>query len=119
MSRFYDDLAPARHRISRINHQIHQNLLNLAWIGRYGPNRDCWSERNNNILANHSLQHRGNVSHYFVQVESPGKYNLLATEREQLASELGRPVRGFPHLFQVTIHRTLRSNQSERKIAVA
>jgi hypothetical protein len=63
ISRLDYDFASARHRISRIYGQIHQNLLDLAQIDAHISYRLGRAERNGNVLPNHSLQHIGQIMH--------------------------------------------------------
>ena len=52
---FYDDSASGRHRVSRIDHQIHQDLFDLTRIDLNATERCTRSKLNLNVLKARNL----------------------------------------------------------------
>jgi DNA invertase Pin-like site-specific DNA recombinase len=73
MPRLDNDLASARHRITRVHYQIHEDLFKLARIGFDAANRRGRPEGERNILTDHPQQHRTQVFHYTVQIQNSWK----------------------------------------------
>ena len=53
------------------------------------------------VLAEQAPEHLLHAEHELPEVDDPGLEHLLAAERQQLSSELGRPLARPPNFFDV------------------
>src|SRR5438552_1106131 len=74
------ETAPRGHGIASIHHQVHQDLLDLPWVGLHRCQTGAENRQEINILTDHSLQHRVNVCNHGIEVQNFGLKDLLAAE---------------------------------------
>ena len=108
-----------RHRITGVDRQIHDHLLDLSRIGLDAPDIRIEQRDPFNVLANKTLEHLIHVGHHGIEVQHPRLQHLLAAERQELLRERGGPLGGLLDLLGVSAHRIVVAEAKEQKIAVS
>jgi len=101
-------LPPGRHRVTRIDHEVEQHLLELGGVGL--DDARLWLEHRDqlDVLADEATEYAIHSTDDLVDVDGGGRRHFLpAGEDEQLVSEPGRLVRGGQDLLQVVSDRVL------------
>ena len=97
-----DHQTPAvRHRVARVQSEVHQNLLDLATISE---NRELfpWElEVELDGFANQPPEHTRRFVEDGIQVDCDERHRLLPTEGEQLSSQSGATRHDLAQLVQV------------------
>ena len=91
--------AALRHRVARIDHQVEDHLLHHARVGLDMRQRRGVMALQVNILADDPVEHLGQVGDDVVQHQRLGLQHLFAAESQQLARQIGRPLRRFHHVL--------------------
>ena len=81
---FDDQLAAVRHGVARIDRQVEDHLLDLTRIDLDRIELRIEDGREPHILSNQPFQHPFGGRHLAVEVDHPGRQNLLAAERQKL-----------------------------------
>src|SRR5215469_2120491 len=84
----FDDKASAlRHRVARVDHQVHDDLLDLRGVCFHLT--DIFSNARDHLdpLIHQTAQKGIEIQHDLVQIENFGLQNLFAAEGKQLAYE--------------------------------
>ena len=77
----------AGHGVSRVDHEVHHDLLQLAAIREREGEIGRQSQRDLDVLADQPAEHAGHLRDQPVHVERHGVQHLLTAEREQLLGE--------------------------------
>ena len=77
------------HGVSRVDHEVHHDLLQLAAIRERQGEHGCQSQRDLDVLADQPAEHAGHFRDQPVHIERRGVQHLLTAEREQLFGEAG------------------------------
>ena len=104
---FHRQTPTRRHRVSRIQHQVHQHLFELSAVGADGAQPGGQNRHQVHVLADQPAEHRAHVGDQGVQVEHDRLQHLLAAEGEQLLGEHRRPLPAFDDLLHVAAARVL------------
>ncbi len=78
-------MTALRHRVARVDDEVHDHLLKLREIGAHGPQHRREAGRQRDVLADQPPQHLLDVLDHGVQIELDRLKDLPAPEREQLA----------------------------------
>ena len=97
----YRQTAARRHRIPRVDHEVHQHLLELSGIGADGPQVGRKARDELYLLADEPAEHRVHPGDERVQVEPGGLQHLLSAEREQLPRQCCRALPRLDNLVHV------------------
>src|SRR5580692_8111428 len=87
-----DDFSTIRHGVFRIDHQIHEDLLDLARISTGSAEIGCELRLQLDVLPDQRPQQALYVLHDNVQVHDLQFQQLLPAERQELASQGGGPI---------------------------
>ena len=94
--------APAiGHGVSRVDHEVHHDLLQLAAIGERERETGRQRQRDLDVLADQPAEHPGHVRDQAVHVERRGLQHLLTAEREQLPGERRGALRRLDDLAEI------------------
>src|SRR5256884_487995 len=93
--------SPARHGITRIDHEVQEHLLELARVGVDGARLGVEGGGQLDVVADQAAQHLVHVRHDGVELEHLGGEDLAAAEREQLPGELRGAEAGVADLLDV------------------
>ena len=115
---FDRQFAALRHRISGVDDQVNQHLLNLAGICFDALQIGRQFRAELNIFANQSLQHLVHVGDYVVQTERQRLQNLLASKGQQLPRQVRRAIAGLLDFFEVSPDRSITFDSLQRETAV-
>ncbi len=87
--RFDRDAPAAGHRVARVHHEVHHDLLEMAAIAQ--RHRQRWRQRELDVemLADQPAQHAGHVRDQHVDIEVRRVHHLLAAEGQQLLRQPG------------------------------
>ncbi len=88
-----DKFAALGHGITRVDRQIHHNLLDHPGIRLNARQFRLTVDFQRDILADQPRKHASQILQHRIQIENLRSKNLLATEREQLPDETGRALR--------------------------
>ena len=94
-------LAAVRHRVARVDDQVHEHLLDLARVGLDAAERAAEDGDDLDVLADQAAQHLLHLADDVVQFQDPRLEHLLAAEREQLARQRAGPVGRLGDLLDV------------------
>ena len=83
---------PPRHRVARVDHEVHENLLDLRRVGEHRRQVRPDLGRDLNLRADEPLQHVLHVRHELIERDRLLRDDLTAAERQQLAREPGRAI---------------------------
>ena len=86
---FYGQSATIGHGIPGIDHQVHDDLLNLSGVCLHPPQTRSRPGDQLNIFADEPAQHLIEVCHQAVEVDDPRLEQLHAAEGQQLPGESG------------------------------
>ena len=63
------DLATVRHRIARVDDEVHEHLLELAGVRAHGLERRRRVDHERDVLVDQAVQHRLDASHELVEID--------------------------------------------------
>ena len=95
-----DKFAALGHGITRVNRQIHHNLLDHPGIRLNARQFRLTVDFQRDILADQPRKHASQILQHRIQIENLRSENLFAAEREQLPDETGRALRRRGNLLQ-------------------
>ena len=101
VGRFNRHAPAAGHRVSRIDDEVHHDLLQLTAIGERQRERGRQRQRDVDVLADQPAEHAGHVRDQAVHVERRGVQHLLAAERQQLLGEAGGALAGLDDFAEI------------------
>jgi hypothetical protein len=78
--RAHGEFAASGHGVARVHHQVHDHLLDLAWIGGHLAQIRSGLEDQLDVFANQALQHFGQIADQVVQSQWFGLQDLFAAE---------------------------------------
>ena len=99
------ELAAARHRVARVDDEVHEDLLDLPGIGLHGAEVEAAHDRQLDVLAEEAAQHLLDAADRLVEVEDPRLEDLLPAERQELPRQLRGASAGAADLLEVVPHR--------------
>ena len=85
--RFEDEFSSGRHRVARVDDEVHEHLLELTRVGQHIPGIPRERESQLHILADQTVQHLFKVLDEPVWLEDHRLEHLLAAERQKLFGE--------------------------------
>ena len=108
-----------RHRIARIDHQIHNHLLDLSGIrlDRAGRGVEFRTEFDD-IFTDETPQHAVHIGDQRIEIQHFRRDKLTAAERQQLTSQPGCPVCRFLNLLHIFPHSIGGSQPAKQQLAV-
>src|SRR5262249_20234406 len=86
------------HGIACVDRQVQQDLLHLSGIGLDSAKVGGQNRLEYHVRADEATQHPLDIGYHRVQVEYLRRHDLLATERQELASQRHCAVTGFSDL---------------------
>ena len=98
---FDGDPSAARHSVARVNHEVHQYLLNLRRIRQHRREIGPHVRGDLNVRADHPLQHVLHVLHELIERNRLLGDHLTAAECEQLPRQSSRTLGGLDDFFGV------------------
>src|SRR6185369_53297 len=101
------DRQPATvwHGIAGVHDQVHQDLLQLICVCVNRPEIAFTQHAHLDILTDQSCEHALHVRDHFIEIQDGELQDLLATECEELSSELSGSAPSLLDLFDVGTHR--------------
>jgi hypothetical protein len=96
MARRDPQAAAIRHRVARVQRQVHDHLVELRRVDPHAPARLLQREVELHAAAEQPAQHRADGGHRLVQLHHARLQRLLACEGEQLAHQRRARVRRCP-----------------------
>jgi hypothetical protein len=112
-------LATLGHRVPAVDHEVHQDLLELHPVGADGGQPTVRLERDRDVLRDHPLQDRQEVSDHLVEIEVTRLEHLPAREGEQFLGQLGGPPRRTLDDLQLLAHAFRRGQALTQQLARA
>ncbi len=98
----FDHQPPAlRHRIARVDREVHQDLLELAGIDPHAPQARLRHRDELDVLAEQTAEHAIDVEDQLIQVDDAGLDDLAPRECQELPREVRRALRGARDLGDV------------------
>ena len=94
-------LASVRHRVARVDDEVHEHLLDLTRVGLHAPERAAEDGDDLDVLADQAAQHLVHLADDVVQLQDPRLEKLLPAEREQLAGQRAGSVGRLGDLLDV------------------
>ena len=94
-----------RHRVARVDGEVHQHLLELTRVDAHAPEVGVLHRHQLDVLAQQPAQHTVDVEHEAVEIDDARLDDLAPGKRQQLAGEVGGPLRGARDLGDVAARR--------------
>jgi len=113
------DPAPGGDRIARVDHQVHDHLLDLRGVGVDHPRIRAERDDQLDLLANHPAQHLVHIENQFVDADRPRLPVPWPAELQQLAGQGRSALRRPQNLFHVAARRRAVPRLFEQHIAVS
>src|SRR5258708_1003178 len=83
---FEDQFAAVRHGVAGVDHQVHNDLFDLARIG-FDRAQATWShDFDLNIFANQAAKHLVEIENEIIEIDHFWQQHLFAAESEQVAA---------------------------------
>src|SRR5208282_2952926 len=108
-----------RHGVARVHGQVHDDLVDLTWIGTDGSEDGAGNHDQIDVLPDHAGEHLQVLGNHFIQVEHLGSQHLLAAEGQQLPGEGGGALRGIGNFLRRPSQSHIGSETLEQKLGVA
>src|SRR5208282_1307022 len=108
-----------RHGVARVHGQVHDDLVDLTWIGTDGSEDGAGNHDQIDVLPDHAGEHLQVLGNHFIQVEHLGSQHLLAAEGQQLPGEGGGALRGVGNFLRRPSQSDIGSETLEQKLGVA
>ena len=105
VGRLDDQLAPIRHGVARVDHQVHDDLLHLAGVGANGAQIFRRTNGQFDVFANQPRKQASHVRDRVIQIHHLRLQHLQAAESQKLACQAGSAIRralnllNFPGVF--------------------
>ena len=116
IGRLEGELASVRHGVSRVDGQVHHDLLDLPQIG-LGPTEDGVEHCDEiDILPDQSPEHLGQIGDHRIQIQHSRLEHLLPAEGEQLVRQVGGPLGRPRNLLDGRAYRMFRVETSEHDV---
>jgi hypothetical protein len=94
--------APALgHGVARVDREVEHDLLQTHRVDDHGPERGLGDRVDLDPLAEGAPQEQVHAPETFVEVHRPRRHHRAPGEREEVAGQLGRPLRRPEHLLEV------------------
>src|SRR5262249_688852 len=113
------EAAALGHGITRVDGQVHDDLLELPRIGFHHPEIGRAPCHQADVLPNNPAQELVHVGHDNVEVQYLGLEHLFAAEGEKLASQRSRTLTRGYHLQQLGIAGIIRGQRVHDDLAEA
>ena len=110
--------AARRHRVARVDGEVHEYLLELPGVGSDGRDARLEQAVERDVLADQPLEKRFDVGDDGVEVEHARPKDLLAGKREQLLRQRAGPIGGTLDLAEMLGDRAT-FEACERELGVA
>ena len=111
------DRAAAAGGVPRVDHQVHEDLLELTAIGAHRGQAPGERRGELDVLADHPAQHGDHVHDQMVQVDRDGLHHVAPAERQELLGQRRGAARGLDDLFDVVPLLTVGRRDRARKRA--
>src|SRR5262249_53223236 len=92
--------AATRHRVARVHHQVHDDLLELGTVCANGAQIRGENSAHSDVFTDQASKHLLKILHECIEIEDLGLQNLSPTESKQLACERSRASRGVVNTFE-------------------
>ena len=96
---FDGELAAMRHGVAGVDRQVHDDLLDLSWIGLDCAEIRAGSHDQINVLADDASEHFQIFADQRIQVENSRHQHLFAAEGEKLTGQSSGPVRSIGYFL--------------------
>ena len=110
------ELAAIRHRVARVDGEVHDHLFELDEVGLHRPEIAPVHDSNVDLLADQAPQQHRQVGQRFAEIEHLRPQRLAARERQQLPHQAGGPVGVLFDLHDVGKRRVARPVRVEQEI---
>ena len=81
--------AAVRHRVARIDGEVHQHLIKLTRIDAHAPDGGIQNKRELDVVTNQTAEHSARFGDDRIQIDHLRLQQRLAAERQQLPRECG------------------------------
>ena len=112
-------LAALRHGVAGVHGQVHDDLVDLAWIGAHGAQLGAWNHDQIDVLADHAREHLQVLGDHLVQIEHFGGQHLFAAEGQQLPGQRSGALRGIGDFLRRAAQPRIGTEPIEQKLGVA
>ena len=99
------ELAALGHGVAGVDHQVHDDLLDLSRVGLDPAERLPLHGGHLDVLSDHAAEHLVEVREEGVEIQHPGLDHLLPAEREELARQGGGALGRLLDLIDLGAHR--------------
>ena len=113
------ELSAFRHRIQGVDDEIHQHLLDLAFVGFDAPESVAEIEEQIDVFADERLKHDVHVADDGIQVEYLRLENLFATKSHQLPRHRRCLLRRIVDQKQLRPHGVVAAQAAEKNFAAS
>ena len=114
-----DQAATMRHRVDRVDDEVHEHLLHLVRIDSDLSEVRVQRGHQLDVLPDQAPDDGLEVAHHVVQAQDLGLEHLLAAEGEQLSRQRGRSVRALLDQLDVGAARMLTADALEHELRAA
>ncbi len=111
--------AAGRHRVARVDREIHDDLLDLAGVGAYRPKLRSGSHHQIDVFADHAVEHFEVFGGDIVEIDDARGEHLLAAEGQQLASQRRGTLGGAGNFLCRTAEMRFGTEAFEQKFRVS
>ena len=111
--------AAVRHRIARIQRQIHEHLLDLAGIRFHASKRRRQHHRDLDLLADQPAQHLTRLLHHGIAVQQARFEHRFPAEQQQLTGQQCGPLTGITNGCQVVTQPIIDREAIDQRLGVA
>ena len=116
----FDRQAPAaRHRVARVEDQVHQDLLQLSGVGADGVEPGRQLRHQFDAFADQPAEHLAHPDDQCVEIDRRRMEHLFAAERQQLPGQGGRALARLDHFDHVGAARIVRGERVDDEVREA
>jgi len=109
---------PRRHRVAGVDHQVHDDLLDVGRIGQHQSQLGRGQRHQLDVFAHDASHHLVDARQHLVEIDDLGRHHLLSAEDQQLTRQLGGAQGGGVDLFQALRDRTSGLGLADQQLAV-
>src|SRR5439155_16858907 len=114
-----DDTAAIRHRVARVDHQVHDHLADLVRVHADARYAGRESGRELDVVAEYRLEHTRHVGDQLVQVHGRRRRWRLPAPGQNLLGERGTPLGGALDRLRIAPHWIVRPQAPQHQLGVA
>ena len=113
------DFAAAGHRVAGVHDEVHDDLLELAFIHTDGREIGPVFDPERHLVGQETVQQMCQLAQRVLEVDDRGSQRLFAREGQKLSHERRRPVGVLTDLHQVAVFHVRHVVPHQQKVAMA